>query len=591
MATPKGSGIGGFDLGDWRDQVFAFDYDGTGKLDHLTCYRPGTGSIWILKKVSDNHSPDAFTAVYHQDPAQGIAGYNLADLRDRVFAFDYDGAGKLDHLACYRPGTGTIWILKKVSDSDSPDAFTAVYHQGDPGQGIAGYNLADIRDQFFAFDYSGTGKLDHLACYRPGTGTIWILKKVSDSDSPDAFTAVYHQGDPGQGIAGYNLADIRDQFFAFDYSGTGKLDHLACYRPGTGTIWILKKVSDSDSPDAFTAVYHQGDPGSGIGGFDLGDWRDQVFAFDYDGTGKLDHLVCYRPGTGMVRILKKVSDSDSPDAFAAVYHQDNPGRGIGGFDLSNGGDRVFAFDYGGTGKLDHLVCYRPGTGTLWILKKVSDSDSPDAFLPVYPTDAVLPVYRTLSAKVSALFAALPDQNFNVAGKAARAALVNRLKGCTSGTFGIDFRATPDGSIHTWSFRDQFFYGFTPDPNAGSITPVTGLGDDWWTAFNVVVICQAIYYVTSNTRNAVRQPDVNNQVAALNGALQSAHVNFFYAGNLAETVGTTVEAAFAQVAASDRAQAARMYVSLLENPAWISAKVGRPRAANGQTSYGSYCTIG
>ena len=153
-------------------------------------------------------------------------------------------------------------------------------------------------------------------------------------------------------------------------------------------------------------------------------------------------LVCYRPGTGMIRILKKVSDTDSPDAFAAVYHQDNPGRGIGGFDLSNGGDRLFAFDYGGTGKLDHLVCYRPGTGTIWILKKVSDNDSPDAFLPVYPSNAVLPVYTTLTAKVSALFAALPDQNFNVAGNVARAALVNRLKGCTSGTFGIDLRGHP-----------------------------------------------------------------------------------------------------------------------------------------------------
>jgi hypothetical protein len=268
----------------------------------------------------------------------------------------------------------------------------------------------------------------------PATGpvqaTFGFLKRVSDS--PDAFAVVYHQGDPGQGIAGYNLADLRDQVFAFDYDGTGKLDQLACYRPGTGTIWILKKVSDNDSPDAFAAVYHQGDPGSGIGGFDLGDWRDQVFAFDYGATGKLDHLVCYRPGTGMIRILKKVSDSDSPDAF----------------------------------------------------------------LPVYPTNAVLPVYTTLTAKISALFAALPDQNFNVAGNAARAALVNRLMGCTSGTFGLDARGA-GGSLYTFSFRDQFFYGFAPDANAGYITPATGLGDDWWTAFNVVVICQAIYYVTSN----------------------------------------------------------------------------------------------
>jgi len=293
----------------------------------------------------------------------------------------------------------------------------------------------------------------------------------------------------------------------------------------------------------------------------------------------------------MIRILKKVSDSDSPDAFAAVYHQDDPGRGIGGFDLSNGGDRLFAFDYGGTGKLDHLVCYRPGTGTIWILKKVSNNDSPDAFLPVYPTNAVLPVYATLTAKISGLFAALPDQNFNVAGNAARAALVNHLKGCTSGKFGFDARGA-GGSLYTFSFRDQFFYGFAPDPNAGYITPTTGLGDDWWTAFNVVVICQAIYYVTSNTRNAVRQPDVNNQVAALNGALQSAHVNFF-----SMPVFSPKRSAPGYKPSSRRSprpterRPPGCTSACSKIPPGSRPKSARLRAANRQTSYGNYCAIG
>jgi hypothetical protein len=45
-------------------------------------------------------------------PGNGIGGYDLKDDRDRAFAFDYDGRGKLDHPVLYRPGTGTIWILK-----------------------------------------------------------------------------------------------------------------------------------------------------------------------------------------------------------------------------------------------------------------------------------------------------------------------------------------------------------------------------------------------------------------------------------------------------------------------------------------------
>lgn len=47
------------------------------------------------------------------------------DPADRAFAFDYHGSGKLDHLALYGPGTGTIWILR-----NSGGSFAPVYAQG-----------------------------------------------------------------------------------------------------------------------------------------------------------------------------------------------------------------------------------------------------------------------------------------------------------------------------------------------------------------------------------------------------------------------------------------------------------------------------
>src|SRR5215472_15647761 len=124
-----------------------------------------------------------------------IGGYDLASGFDQAFAFDYDSSGKLDHLALYRPGTGTIWILQ-----NNGGQFTPVYAQGDPGNGIGGYDLRSTADQAFAFDYDGSGKLDHLALYRPGTGTIWILQSNAGQ-----FTPVYAQGDPGNGIGGYDL--------------------------------------------------------------------------------------------------------------------------------------------------------------------------------------------------------------------------------------------------------------------------------------------------------------------------------------------------------------------------------------------------
>ena len=339
-------GIGGYDLKSSADRIFAFDYDSSGKLDHLALYRPGTGTMWILKNTAG-----VFAPVYAQGaPGNGIGGYDLKSPADLAFAFDYDHSGKLDHLVLYRPGTGTMWILKNTAG-----VFAPVYAQGAPGNGIGGYDLKSPADRAFAFDYDSSGKLDHIALYRPGTGTIWILKNTAG-----VFAPVYAQGAPGNGIGGYDLKSPADLAFAFDYNSTSKLDHLALYRPGTGTMWILKNTAG-----AFAPVYAQGDPGNGIGGYDLKSAADRAFAFDYDSSGKLDHLSLYRPGTGTFWILKNAGGN-----FGAVYAEGDPGTGIGGYDLKSPADLACAFDYDSSGKQDHLVLYRPGTGAIFILKNL-----------------------------------------------------------------------------------------------------------------------------------------------------------------------------------------------------------------------------
>jgi uncharacterized protein YjbI with pentapeptide repeats len=350
-AYPLGSGIDGFNLSNPADQIIAFDYESKGELDHLVCYRPGTGMVRIVQKKADG----TFAQVFGQ---QGIGGYDVANGADRIIAYDYAGTGNLDHLVCYRPGTGTVYIVQKVSDADDPSAFHAVYTQS----GIGGFTMTDAADRIIAYDYAGTGKLDHLVCYRPGAGTVSIVRKVSDQNTSDAFRAAYSQS----GIGGYDLGSSADQVIAYDYGGTGNLDHLVCYRPGHRAIFIVKKVSGDNSPSAFQYVYHQGDPGNGIGGYFLADPADRVIAYDYDGTGKLDHLLCYRPGTvtGIIWILKKVSNDDRPDAFAPAYQ----GGGIGGYDLTVPIDQIIAYDLDGTGKLDGVICYRPGWGTIWFIR-------------------------------------------------------------------------------------------------------------------------------------------------------------------------------------------------------------------------------
>jgi hypothetical protein len=341
-----GNGIGGYNLKSRADLSFPFDYTSSGKLDHIVLYRPGMGTCWILANNGGSFSP-----VYSQ-AINGIGGYHLNKAADRGFAFDYNSSGSLDHLVFYRPGKGSIFIIRKDNGNFSP-----VYAKGDDGrfEGIGGYDLASPADRIFAFDYNSSGKMDHLCCYRPGTGTMWILRRTNG-----AFSPVYQQGDPGAGIGNYDLQSPDDRAFAFDWDSSGKMDHIALYRPGHGTFWCLR-----NNQGAFSPVMSVGDPGNGIGGYDLASPADVAFAFDWDHSGKKDHVALYRPGTGTFWVLKHVGGTD----FSPVYSQGDPGQGVGGYDLQSTVDKIYAFDYEHSGTEDYLVCYRSGTGTMWILKR------------------------------------------------------------------------------------------------------------------------------------------------------------------------------------------------------------------------------
>jgi DNA-binding winged helix-turn-helix (wHTH) protein len=325
-------GIGGFDLRSPSDQAFAFDCDHSGKLDHLALYRPGRGVIYFVK-----NSGGTFITIY--EGREGLAQYDLKSAADRVIAFDYDHTGRQDHLALYRLDAGIVAILR----NDGDGIFTPVYERSKGDRGTVTRDAP--ADQVFAFDYAHSGKLDHLVLYRRRTGTVEIFTNAGGTLAPVCAPG----GQPGS-TCGYDLKRFESQALAFDYDHSGKLDHLVFYRPGAGTIAILKNLEG-----AFVAVYES----QGIGGYDLKSASDRVLAFDYDHSGRPDHLLLYRPGTGLVSIVKNTGGIFSP-----VYK----GHGIAGYDLINTSDRAFAFDYEHTGKLDHLVLYRPGPGFVQIAR-------------------------------------------------------------------------------------------------------------------------------------------------------------------------------------------------------------------------------
>jgi DNA-binding winged helix-turn-helix (wHTH) protein len=327
----RGAGIGGYDLRSKSDQAFAFDYDHSGKPDHLALYRPGKGVIVFVK-----NSGGTFIPVY---TGNGLGQYDLKSAADRVIALDYGHSGRQDHLALYRLGAGIVAILR----NDGDGIFTPVYEHpaGNPGAVIRDAPA----DQVFAFDYDHSGKLDHLVLYHSATGTVEIFTNAGGTLAP-----VCAQSDPPESTCVYDLKRADSQALAFDYDHSGKLDHLVFYRPGAGTIAILKNLEG-----AFVPVYE----GQGIGGYDLKSASDRALAFDFDHSGRLDHLLFYRPGTGLVSILKNTGGTFSP------VHE---GHGIAGYDLISANDRAFAFDYDHTGKLNYLVLYRPGAGIVHITR-------------------------------------------------------------------------------------------------------------------------------------------------------------------------------------------------------------------------------
>lgn len=379
-------GIGPWNVkGGINDRCFAFDYDSSGCNDHILAYTRHHGNIWILKRANHQPGPNKLLGqtqrpsvwppqVIPPDPQiqfakvfetqSGVAGHTLASPHDSCLTYDYNHTGKRDHLCLFTPGEGLMTIVT----NDGNNSLKAVYGQ----KGIGGYDLMSTADRVFAFDYDHTGMLDHLCLYRPRAGLFWIMKNTEGS-----FTPVYPTGQPSMnnaaGIAGYHLKASIDLAFAFDYEQSGKQDYVTVYSPGQGTIIFVKHDGDTLS----IIQQSQGLPGS-----DLKSTQDRMFAYDYDHSGKLDHLVVIRPGSEIVNILKNTGGK-----FSIIYRQHGPSQRdikyqntwiapIGGFDLASTKDQAIAYDLNSTGSMDHIVFYRPGEGILYIVQNLMGGFSP-----------------------------------------------------------------------------------------------------------------------------------------------------------------------------------------------------------------------
>jgi hypothetical protein len=182
--------------------------------------------------------------------------------------------------------------------------------------------------------------------YRPGTGLVVIARHNADN----TFSTVFRST---TGIGGFDLLVAQDRLVPFDYDRTGKLDALLAYRPGHRIAFVIRHATGTSFTTAWSSF-------TGLPGFDLSNTRDLVTPYDYDYTGKLDHLVFYRPGGRLVGIYRKGSAA----APAAVYTGTN---GIGGYDVAVASDRIVAFDADHSGGANSLLLTRPGWKVAYVV--------------------------------------------------------------------------------------------------------------------------------------------------------------------------------------------------------------------------------
>lgn len=372
------SGIGGYDIHGLLDQAVAYDYQHSGTPDYLIMYRPGYGFCWVLTHTLQN----TFVPVYKAGLKVGIGGYDLTYNWDLITTFDYEHSGRQDYLVAYRPGLtqdgNAIYIIKDNWSITHPTAnFQAVFpsHSGIGGVGI--WNPTKIT----AFDYEHSGKLDYLLIALFGDLHVWIVKHNSDGSFSPVFQST--SGLDQDLFDGYYSTDVvdnakRDYIFAFDYNHSGLRDHLVhCttdrgYGPD-GSYFHTNIYIDENNNGSFTTKAHIKYDDFIANSYAYESISTQCVAFDYEHSGKADYLLVVQPSPTSPRVYILKNNNDG--TFTTIYQAIN-GEGLGGWDFRNFEDRIIAYDYDHSGKLDYFFVYRAGAGVCSIIKNTNGVFTP-----------------------------------------------------------------------------------------------------------------------------------------------------------------------------------------------------------------------
>ncbi|CAJ2510760.1 Uu.00g063850.m01.CDS01 [Anthostomella pinea] len=288
----------------------------------------------------------------HFDGIVASLGYGAESTSAQVFAFDGTSSGRLDHVMILHSGQAFAVATARLA-SDSLSAVSAQLLLG------AEDMSSNAAWRGFAFDYKQNKTCDHIFLFAPGLGMVCILApEAPGAGDGSGWRAVYSSK---KGIGEHDFFSTEDRVLAFDLQHTGRLDHLVVYRPGSGLLSVLRNDNG-----VFASVFRTR---TGLPGFDLSSVSDRLVAFDYEHIGRVDHILAYRPGSGLVTIFQNQDGVWKPVFRSIQLGTPGPaGDGIGGYPLSQRGDRILAFDLKGNGRKEYLAVYRPGAGIFWVIE-------------------------------------------------------------------------------------------------------------------------------------------------------------------------------------------------------------------------------
>ncbi|SDN48834.1 hypothetical protein SAMN05660642_04934, partial [Geodermatophilus siccatus] len=286
-------------------------------------------------------------------------GYDLADERDRAFAFDFDHSGRLDHIALYRPGRSILWMLNNSGGSFGPVS-----------QGLLqriDFHLSSNRDRVLAFDYKSSGAQDYVVLNRPGAGIFWIVSHPSYVGWVPAFRS----RDPANSIAVAlrNDTELRLRHFSsaadgwIFFEGSRDVPPRAvstCFSPGSA------RIRYSSAAGELALEWNGPRVGGGAVKQQLPGYEVLIFGGDGANPWVTFHLINQPPSghqvqAGMQVWLMCSGDMPGPRWLDGVTPN---GSVILSLNTSGSGSRWRVHDAGGGGI--HLECLGDQPGPRWL---------------------------------------------------------------------------------------------------------------------------------------------------------------------------------------------------------------------------------